>query len=292
MDRMILPKSEFIRTEFYNDYLRRFKVQGVLKAYLLADGAQESYLSFGSRWNSSDWDSQHVNLLLDFVPALRCALRVNARFSGSLAHEGALAALDRLDDGVFVVDEYAKPILMNRVAQAMVADGDGVSIRDRALHLGNRSEAGGFRRLIESIVSAVSSGGEGTTLTISRPSQRKPYRMLIAPVRGHRTEMFGRKDAAIVFIRDPEKRGHEPDTGYIRECFGLTSAEATIAAEIMRGSSVKLTAKKLGVAVSTVQSHLKRVFQKTGARRQAELIAMGIKLCARLELSSKSGSAD
>lgn len=54
--------------------------------------------------------------------------------------------------------------------------------------------------------------------------------------------------------------------------FALTPAEARIAAQLMRGLTAKVIAQQLGVAVSTVRSHTRDLFDKTGAHRQADLV--------------------
>lgn len=64
---------------------------------------------------------------------------------------------------------------------------------------------------------------------------------------------------------------------------GLTRAEARVAMRIGRGASVADIAADLGVAVETVRTHLKRIYAKTGARRQSEL--------ARLVLSKSRSPA-
>ncbi len=62
------------------------------------------------------------------------------------------------------------------------------------------------------------------------------------------------------------------DEHMLRKVFGLTTAEARVAAQIVRGLPPKRIAVRLGIAVHTVRSQLKAVFAKTGTSRQAELV--------------------
>lgn len=54
--------------------------------------------------------------------------------------------------------------------------------------------------------------------------------------------------------------------------YGLTAAEKRLLAILFDGCSLPEAAHRLGVARSTARTHLQRLFDKTGARRQAELL--------------------
>jgi DNA-binding CsgD family transcriptional regulator len=56
--------------------------------------------------------------------------------------------------------------------------------------------------------------------------------------------------------------------------FDLTPGEARVARELASGASLEAVAIKLGLKLETVRTYLKRIFQKTGTRRQAELTRM------------------
>ncbi len=54
--------------------------------------------------------------------------------------------------------------------------------------------------------------------------------------------------------------------------YELTPAEVRLTRHLLNGDTLKESATKQGVAITTVRSHLKAVFQKTGTSRQSELI--------------------
>jgi DNA-binding CsgD family transcriptional regulator len=60
----------------------------------------------------------------------------------------------------------------------------------------------------------------------------------------------------------------------IRGLFGLTRAEASIAAELANGKSLYEIADLLEISRHTARNHLKRIFEKTGARRQADVVRL------------------
>jgi DNA-binding CsgD family transcriptional regulator len=52
----------------------------------------------------------------------------------------------------------------------------------------------------------------------------------------------------------------------------MTPAEAGFAIEILSGDGIQAAADRLSISRSTARTHLSRIFDKTGTRRQAELV--------------------
>lgn len=78
---------------------------------------------------------------------------------------------------------------------------------------------------------------------------------------------------AILFLADPE-RAPALDAGVLEQVWGLTPAEARLAKALMQGKTVQDFARDGGVSLNTARTHLKRIFLKTGVRRQAELVRL------------------
>jgi DNA-binding CsgD family transcriptional regulator len=65
-----------------------------------------------------------------------------------------------------------------------------------------------------------------------------------------------------------------PREATLRSLFELTGAEARLAQHLARGDSVEEIARTLGVKIATARTQLAAIFSKTGARRQAKLVAI------------------
>jgi DNA-binding CsgD family transcriptional regulator len=76
----------------------------------------------------------------------------------------------------------------------------------------------------------------------------------------------------LVFITDPEANLSQPTV--LQHLYGFTPAEAQIATQLASGMGVKEIAENLKVRQNTVRIHLKNIYDKTGARRQAELVRL------------------
>ena len=60
----------------------------------------------------------------------------------------------------------------------------------------------------------------------------------------------------------------------LMERFGLTASERAVALSLTRGTSLRMTADASGISVNTARRHLASIFDKTGVRRQVELVRL------------------
>ncbi len=60
----------------------------------------------------------------------------------------------------------------------------------------------------------------------------------------------------------------------LRDAWGLSAQEARVALRLIDGATVADCAADLGVAESTIRTHVKAVFAKTGRTRQAQLASL------------------
>ena len=69
-----------------------------------------------------------------------------------------------------------------------------------------------------------------------------------------------------------------PNLPTLQAVFGLTKAEARLARELACGDTIEDIAEEHGASISTARVQLKSIFAKTGTSRQAELVALLIRL--------------
>ena len=74
-------------------------------------------------------------------------------------------------------------------------------------------------------------------------------------------------------IVDPEAQ-LVPQAPVLRQVFGFTGAEASVAILLSSGRDVDEIARMRGVSLGTLRNQLKTILAKAGAHRQAELVAV------------------
>ena len=168
-------------------------------------------------------------------------------------------ALDWLSCGVVIVDEKVRPIFANRAALALIDKGRFPLSRKATVHRPDPIE--GIRQAIAAL--------HGAYATVSCRVGDPP---LICTVASLPRSSAKRRGRAILFVTDPE----QTRTTRLADVagLGLTRAEAAFAVEFANGSSLQTCADRLGISVTTAKTHLRRIFEKTGACRQAELMRL------------------
>jgi len=80
-----------------------------------------------------------------------------------------------------------------------------------------------------------------------------------------------------VFITDAQAAAPAP-TAALALLYDLTPGETRVFELIAGGSTPTQVARQLGLAPSTVKTHLLHVFDKTGCSRQSELVRLAASL--------------
>src|ERR1700730_11520684 len=271
-DRAVLPKENLFQTEFYADFLRPEDVHSILSVYVLPESATR--VAFGRPHRSGEWEQEQIDLLRLFAPHLQRAAMINLKLGASWLREASVAeALDRLAQGVILVDGESRPLFINRSASEIIADADGLRSDGFGLSADNRSQTAPIRGMISAFSDNSGAMAAGGAVGVSRRSMRRPLSVVIAPVQVEPGLFCDQRAAAIVFVSDPERPAAVP-RDHLQEIYGLTPSEETVAIEVLRGHGLQAAAATLGVTPSTVRTHLQRIFEKTGTCRQAELVRM------------------
>jgi DNA-binding CsgD family transcriptional regulator len=106
-----------------------------------------------------------------------------------------------------------------------------------------------------------------------RPMQSEPALILhLLPIRGSMHDVFSAGTHLMVVT--PVVAPQAPLTSLIAGLFDLTPAEARLARELANGETVRSFAVKAAISQETVRTHLKHIMQKTGTRRQTELVKL------------------
>ena len=94
----------------------------------------------------------------------------------------------------------------------------------------------------------------------------------VVPIRRSARDLFSQSVGVLILM--PAKTPQAPSVELIQSLFDLTAAEARVARSLTMGQTVDEIASEKGVSSHTVRTQVRGVLEKTGSRRQADVIAL------------------
>jgi DNA-binding CsgD family transcriptional regulator/PAS domain-containing protein len=269
----IVPDRTFERSEFYNEVVR--PVNGFYAiAALQKSSTLSTFIAACRPRRSGDFPSAAAAAMQRVLPHVSVAATLRHRLQlAENQHKQLVGILDRLLDGVVVVDAAGHIVFVNRAGMRLVRGDNGLRLDRRQLVPADPASHEALRRLIEQSTHIdLAQEKAKNWFHIARGERRDPLHAFVAPYGGIEQRDAG-EGLAIVLLADPEKT-RTADKNRWRRQFGLTAAEASLAAEIVKGDGRQACAERLGISLATARTHLTHIFDKTGTRRQAALVRL------------------
>jgi DNA-binding CsgD family transcriptional regulator/PAS domain-containing protein len=273
------PDEDLPQTAFYREVM---KPQGlapeapIVHVIFNEPDRPISGISIWRREGGRAFTSEDLALGNLLAPHLVRAFEIHRRFGELRNERGALAeVLDRLPVGVVLIDALRKPVVVNRYAEQIADLCDGFILGDDGPRASDPRENKVLRQRLSQAIAIGASLGRGPNhvMSVSRPSCRRAYPVIIAPLLAPPTGRTGGDAVAAIFIGDPEA-GQITTAEFLQTLYALTQAEAELVALLARGHTLEEAAAERGVRLNTVRSQLKQVFAKTDTNRQGQLMRL------------------
>lgn len=271
----VMGSEHWLAHDFYQSYLRPLDLRHVLVANMRTAAGMHCAL-FACRGHAgADFDDAEMALVRLLLPHLQQAVDLHSTVD-QLDSERLLyaATIDRLLVGTAILDTTGKVMRCNQAAQRLFAARDGLECRQEKLHAFGGQDNRDLQRAIGTVLQHHQHGKEDCieVLTLARPTGEVPLNLLLRPIAlNYEGQGQARRPAVAVFIRDPSD-SPQASRRLLRSLFQLTRTETEVAMLMMDGLTLDECAERLGVSRNTVRAHLRGVFAKTGATRQAQLV--------------------
>ncbi|HEY1560994.1 MAG TPA: hypothetical protein VGF71_08905 [Caulobacteraceae bacterium] len=268
-DEQFLSKAEFERTDFYQGIFRPFDMHSVLMIGLGVHGVNHAGVNLVRSRRRPQFGTTAFQAMAHWHGALIRAFDVSMALSPvNSARDDLAAALDTLADAIFLVEADGRVAHTNEPARHLVAAERGVAMVGGRIRARDSDQIRPLEGLIASAIEGESHHGGAMALTAG-PGQ-PPLSLTVTPLGPRRSSAFETPPLAMVRICDFATLRPVAE-GKLMSLFGLTAAEARVAAAVGGGESPRKAAERLGVSFNTVRAQLARVFEKTGVGRQADL---------------------
>jgi DNA-binding CsgD family transcriptional regulator/PAS domain-containing protein len=263
--------SETVRkSEYYADFFLPHGARWLMGAHLTQRDTTTIDIAFQRSPAQPHFSEVERKRLADVVPHLRRAVRLGQTLARTnFLPQLGLAAFDRIPAALAIIDEKAHLLYANPSAEAIFRSQDGLSIRNSALHIEQAVQADALRYALSVSPERAASGA---SLHVNRRSNPLPYLLRITPLRMPENPILS-PDVNIVLltISVPGER-MLADRELLIGGFGLTPAEARVAAALAAGDRAEHIAARFSISMPTVRSQIRAVLEKTHTRRQIDAV--------------------
>lgn len=277
----VFPNDKLAATDYYKEWMAPqglAPASPVVHTFSFEGRVPTAAVCVFQRVDSGPFEPAHFEFLDRLVPHLaRAHCILDQMRAMRREHDVLREVIDRIPTGIMLVDETGRVATLNDSALLSIENQEGMRIEDGRLVLDDPDTNLWLARTVEE--------ARDPRLRSGTRSER--------PMNGHRSATNGRIPVVVTPLLSPASRSSQPDTvamifvgspklahgtsmHLLRNLYGLTRAEAEITQLIADGMSLEEAAERRAVTLNTARSQLKRVFSKTGARRQADLVRIVI----------------
>lgn len=226
---------------------------------------------------------QHLAPLRLLAPHLRRAVTIARLIEVHRQAAGTFAeTLDALTSAVLLLDGALAVVHANAAAQALLRTREVMTIgAGHTLCLAARQAQLVLADAVaRSANHPAALGQRGMAIPLTRAGGGAPLVAHVLPLRaGLGTSGVSPRAVVAVFIGDAAAAQPVPLKA-LTLLYDLTPAEARVFELVVAGRATKEIARFLGLAPSTVKTHMLRVFDKTGCHRQSDLVRLSASLAA------------
>jgi DNA-binding CsgD family transcriptional regulator/PAS domain-containing protein len=270
--RDLVPSDEFRQGRFYQEWVRPQGWLDAAQVVLEKSATSCSYLAIVRDQNAGMVDDEMRRRLRFVIPHVRRAILIGRTIDLKQSEAATFAdTLDGLSAAIFLVDAGC------RIVHANVAGDDMLGADDFLRAVGGQLVArdAQINQTLREVFAGHGGtpGAKGTAVPlIAHDGER--YVAHVLPLTAAARSGIGKtyKAVAALFVR--KVAIDSPSGELVARTFALTPTELRVLLAIVDVGGVPETAVALGIAETTVKTHLHRVFSKTGASRQADIVKL------------------
>ena len=270
----LMPYDEFLETQFYKEWVQPQGLVDFVSAVL--DKSASSAALFGVFRSERDGvvDDEARRRMRLIVPHIRRAVLVGRLIDLKSAEAATFAdTLDGLSAGICLIDASGRIVHANAACHVILDAGDPFCVTGGRLVARDAEVDQTLQALFAAAGDGdVAIGTQGIALPLTGQDGARYIAHVLPLTSGaRRLTGFAYTAVAAVFIRKAALESPAPPE-VIARTYKLTPTELRVLLAIVEVGGVPEVATALGVAETTIKTHLGRLFVKTGAARQADLV--------------------
>jgi len=277
----LVPYDEFRRGRFFREWMEPQGWVDAATCVLEKSVSRCSFLTIIRGEEQGAVDDQMLERMALVAPHVRRAVPIGKVIDLELIRTAALASvLDGLSAGLFLIAADGTLMHANSAGDVMLVDEDCLRSICGRLEICNPETNTVFQQALTAAVQAGVGVDNLTLPAIAGSGDRYLIHVLPLSSGARRHDGVVHPTRAAVFVQKAVLDGLAPQV--MARAFDLTPTELRVLLAIIEVGGIPQAASMLGVADSTVKTHVGRLFEKTGTSRQADLVKLAAGYCTPL----------
>ena len=266
--RQILSDEALRSTTFYKEVLEPADTEYSMFFLATLGGRGTCAMSVTRARSGAMFTTEECEDFGRFIPHVTRAVVMHGALRQA---RDAAAAAQALIDGVplgMIVLQGERILLTNAAAASLLDRGGSIQKLRGQLHGATSSGQAQLRQAIRDV-------GPGDTIGLTLPGQDgAELRAVVRRLGSGPTRMLGADAGAVALYVADSRHPLETREETLRRLFGVTEREAAVLRALVQGDDVRAIGRRLGIASTTVKTHLKNIMQLLGVRRHIELVTL------------------
>ncbi|HQR04646.1 MAG: LuxR family transcriptional regulator [Proteobacteria bacterium] len=267
----------------FGKYLAGMGLSGGLRCCFAEPGGIRCWIDVVKDENKRSFTTADQNLLRTLTPHLNRALGLYARLKRQESEKAIYETMvDHFALGCILLNEEGKVIHFNRVAAALIAQWQGISIFRNRITLSDRQAQRTLDTALQAIAAHRCGSGkpaDGELIRL-RNAQGRLLGLLVYPAPPQPYYRGGEAPGTIVYLSDlgasleALRPARSQALTRIGKLFDLTRQESTLALLLAYGHTIAEAAGEMSIAETAARNYSKKIYAKMGVASQTDLVRL------------------
>jgi DNA-binding CsgD family transcriptional regulator len=272
--------ADYRDSRYYSDFLQPLGIHHAFRVRFSAPGGMLCWISAARMAEECPFEQKTRKLMQEIRPHMERAMTMFSQLK--VTENKAMLYHDmtsHLNIGVVLINENGRSIELNDVAKQLIDTAGVLAIQCERLIAKTATDNSALQDSIGHVLAQRSAGHEAVKLCRFATDKGKIISALLRTV-PRQTYFHGEMAPAVVVyltkldINAGHNCGRTTSQRLISELFGLTPTESRLALLMADGKSLVEIADELSISEKTARNHSKNIYDKTGIRRQANLVRL------------------
>ena len=271
--------AELLESEYYRHFLKPVDIRHGMGINLQCDGVSSlAILTLNRPTCAGPFTLDELAMVEALRPHLVNVYAIYRRLACLQDETASMrASFDRMPLGILVLDADGRVVEQNAEAARLLLAGSGISCATGGrLHLANATSQSKFLAAMVRLADARHAPlPEAIVVARSRESGTGSLVLHVCAFPASAAPVLVRNGRILAFLCELNRHSEGQFAARaLRAALDLTPMEANVVLCLRDNHDPMQVALELGLAISTVRSHLKHAFRKSGTTRQSELLRL------------------